>query len=47
MCHKKQKLTKISGAKPGSDPPQSAGSKTLFYPTMYHAQVFMEDSVIL
>ena len=33
MCCKERKLTYISGAKPGSDPLQSAGSRVLFYPT--------------
>ena len=28
MCHKKRKLTEMSGTKPDTDPPQSAGSRT-------------------
>ena len=47
MCHKKRKLTKISGVKPGTDPLQSAESRTLFYPKSIMLQIFTEDSVIL
>ena len=36
----------MSGAKPGTDSPQSAGSRTLFYPISIMLQIFTEDSVI-
>ena len=47
MCHKKRKLTKISGAKSGTGTPKSTGSRTLFYPISIMLQIFTEDSVIL
>ena len=45
MCHKK-KLIQILETKAGNDPPQSAGSRTLFYPIIIMLQIFTEDSVI-
>ena len=47
MCHKKRKLTKISGAKSGTGTPQSTGSRTLFYPISAMLQIFNKDSAIL
>ena len=47
MFHGKQKLTYISGAKPGSDPPQSAGSRAFFYPISIMPQISTKDSGIL
>ena len=47
MFHKKRKLTQMSGAKPGTDPPQSARSSTLFYPINIRLQILTEDSVKL
>ena len=43
MFHRKRKLTQISGAKPGSDPLQSAGSRALFYPISIMPQISTED----
>ena len=40
MCHKKRKLTKISGAKSGTGTPQKYGSMTLFYPISIILQIF-------
>ena len=47
MCHKKGKLTQISGTKPGSDPAQSPVSRIFFYPISIMFQTFTEDSIIL
>ena len=47
MFHGQRKLTKISGAKPGSDPLQSAGSRALFYPISIMPQISTKDSGIL
>ena len=47
MFYKKRKLTYISGAKPGSDPLQSAGPRALFYPISIMPQIFTKDSGIL
>ena len=47
MFHGKRKLTKISGAKPGSDPLQSAGSRALFYSISIMSQISTEDSGII
>ena len=33
----------MSGAKPGTDPPQSAGLRTLFYPISIMVQIFTKD----
>ena len=43
MFHKKQKLTYISGTKPGTEAPQKTGSRTIFYLTSIMSQIFIED----
>ena len=46
MCHKKRKLTFVSGAKPGTEPrSQRAGSRTLFYSISIILQIFTKYSV--
>ena len=47
MRHKKKKANINIRAKPGTDHPQSAGWRTLFYPISIMLQVFTEDSLIL
>ena len=47
MFHRKRKLTKISGAKPGSDPPIKYWVKGFILPHMYHDPNFYEDSGLL
>ena len=37
----------MSGAKPGTDPPQSAASRTVFYPISIMLQIFTDDFVML
>ena len=46
VFHGKQKLTYISGAKPGSDLLQSAGSRALFYPISIMPKISTKDSGI-
>ena len=46
-CVIKTKLIHISETKPGNDPSQSAGSRTLSYPVSIMLQIFTENSVIL
>ena len=41
MCHKKEKLTNFRG-KSGTGTPESAGSRTLFYPISIMLQIFPE-----
>ena len=41
---KKRELTQISATTPGTDQPQSVGSRTLFYPISIMLQIFIEDS---
>ena len=47
MFHRKRKLTKILGAKPGSDPPIKYWVKGFILPHMYHNPNFYEDSGLL
>ena len=47
MFHRKLTLAQISGAKPGSDPLQSARSRALFHPISIKPQISTEDSGML
>ena len=46
-CIIKTKLIQVLETKPGNDPSQSAGSRTLSYPVSIMLQMFTENSVIL
>ena len=43
IFYKKRKLTKISGTKSGTNPLQSVGSSTLFYPVSIMPQFFSSN----
>ena len=42
LCHMKSKG--ISETKPGKDPPEGVGLRTLFYPISIMPKIFIEDS---
>ena len=47
MWHNKKKLAELLGAKSGTDPPQNAGSRTLFYPISIMLRIFTKYSMML
>ena len=47
MFHGKRKVSQISGAKPGSDPLESAGSRALFYPISIMPQICTKHSGVI